>query len=92
MSAAIAFRGWAPEAGPEVGVSMSIGSVIPGVCCCWALGDDEWRMKNLRIAKSQGRPNRQLASDMGCDRGNLTRCSAMGLRPCHITSSTHLST
>lgn len=73
MSAAIAFRGWAPEAGPEVGVSASIGSVIPGVCCCWALGDDEWRMKNLRIAKSQGRPNRQLASDMGCDRGNLTR-------------------
>lgn len=49
MSAAIAFRGWTPEARPEIGVSMSIGSAIPGVCCYWALGDAERKVEILRI-------------------------------------------
>lgn len=33
--------------------------------------EDESAYVCIRV--NEGRPNRQLASDMGCDRGNLTR-------------------
>lgn len=75
MSAAIAFRGWAAEAGLGMGVSMSIDSAISDVCILpFGAWNEERQYPSIKSFEENSLLGLSyVASDMGHDRGNLTR-------------------